>query len=67
MNTLLNRAVGILEKEPVDIYVNPTYLLDTISKDYETLWTEGRRRRLAQAAAKNGIAVEIKQFDHFIK
>jgi hypothetical protein len=59
MNTLVDRAAGILEKEPVDIYVNPTYLPDVISKDYEMLWTEERRRRIAQAAAKNGVAVEI--------
>ncbi len=59
MNTLVDRAVGILEKEPVDIYVNPTYLPDVISKDYEMLWTEERRRIVARAAAKHGVAVEI--------
>jgi hypothetical protein len=59
MDTLVDRAVGILEKEPVDIYVNPTYVPDVISKDYETLWTEERRRKVARAAAKNGVAVEI--------
>ena len=26
MDTLVDRAVGILEREPIDIYVNPTYL-----------------------------------------
>ena len=59
MNTLVDRATGILEKEPVDIYVNPTYLPDAISKDYETLWTEERRRKVAKAAAANRVAVEI--------
>ena len=28
MDTLVDRAVGILEHEPVDIYVNPTFLPD---------------------------------------
>jgi hypothetical protein len=38
MDTLVDRAVGILEKEPVDIYVNPTYLPDQIAGNYEALW-----------------------------
>jgi hypothetical protein len=59
MDTLVDRAVGILEKEPVDIYVNPTFLPDQISQNYETLWTEERRRRVVTAAAKNGVAIEI--------
>jgi len=59
MDTLVDRAVGILENEPVDIYVNPTYLPDQIARDYETLWTDARRRRVLTAAAKNGVAVEI--------
>jgi hypothetical protein len=59
MDTLVDRAVGILNREPVDIYVNPTYLPDAISKDYETLWTEPRRQKVIEAAAKNGVAIEI--------
>jgi hypothetical protein len=59
MDTLVDRTVGIFEKEPVDIYVNPTFLPDQIAKDYETLWTEARRQRVVTAAAKNNIAIEI--------
>jgi hypothetical protein len=59
METLVDRAVGILEGEPVDIYVNPTYLPDVLAKDYEALWTEARRKKIVTAAAKNGVAVEI--------
>jgi hypothetical protein len=59
MDTLVDRAVGILENEPVDIYVNPTYLPDQLAPDYEKLWTETRRRRIVTAAAKNRVAVEI--------
>ena len=32
MDTLVDRAVGILEQEPVDIYVNPTYLPDVLAE-----------------------------------
>jgi hypothetical protein len=59
MDTLVDRAVGILETEKVNIYANPTFLPDVIAKDYETLWTEPRRKRVIQAAVKNGVAIEI--------
>jgi Domain of Unknown Function (DUF1080) len=59
MDTLTHRTVGILEREPVDIYVNPTYLPDQLSKDYETLWTPARREKVVAAAAKNHVAIEI--------
>ena len=44
MDTLVERAVGILEHEPIDIYVNPTFLPDQLAKDYDRLWTEERMR-----------------------
>lgn len=59
MDTLVDRAVGILDKEPVDIYVNPTYLPDAISKDYDTLWTEPRMKQVVAALARNGVAMEL--------
>ncbi len=59
MNTLVDRAVGILEREPIDVYVNPTYLPDQLAADCETLWTEERRQRIVAAAARNGVAIEI--------
>ena len=59
MDTLVDRAVGILEREPIDIYVNPTYVPDQLAKDYETLWTEPRRKRIVAAAVKGGVAIEI--------
>jgi hypothetical protein len=59
METLVSRAVGIFDKEPVDIYVNPTYLPDVLVKDYDRLWTEERMKKVAAAAAKNRVAVEL--------
>jgi hypothetical protein len=59
MDTLVDRAVGILEREPVDIYVNPTYLPDQLVKDYEALWTAARRERVVAAASRNHVAIEI--------
>jgi Domain of Unknown Function (DUF1080) len=59
MDTLVERAVGILEHEPVDIYVNPTFLPDGIAKNYERLWTEERRKKVIEAAVRNSVAIEI--------
>jgi hypothetical protein len=59
MDTLVDRAVGILETERVNIYANPTFLPDVIAKDYETLWTDARRKRVITAAVKNSVAIEI--------
>ena len=59
MDTLVDRAVGILSNEPIDIYANPTFVPDQLQKDYETLWTDARRKRVIEAAVKNGVAIEI--------
>jgi hypothetical protein len=59
MEMLVNRAVGILSTEPVDIYVNPTFLPEEIAKDYDRLWTPARMQRVVDAAVKNEVAIEI--------
>jgi hypothetical protein len=59
MDTLVDRTVGILEQEPVDIYVNPTYLPPPIAGQYDSLWTEERMNKVARAAAANKVAIEL--------
>ena len=59
MDTLVDRAVGILDHEPIDIYVNPTYLPAVVAKDYDLLWTEERMRKVIDAAKRNDVAIEI--------
>ena len=59
MDTLVERTVGILEHEPIDIYANPTFLPDVLAKDYERLWTKERMQKVIGAAAKNNVAIEI--------
>jgi hypothetical protein len=54
MDTLVERTVGILEREPVDIYVNPTFLPDVVAGDYERLWTDERVRRVVTAPRRTG-------------
>ena len=59
MDMLVERTVGILNNEPIDIYVNPTFLPDVIAKEYDSLWTDARMDRVIEAAVKNGVAIEI--------
>ncbi len=59
MDMLVAKTVGILNDEPVDIYVNPTFLPAAIAGEYDTLWTEERMDRVIEAAVKNGVAIEI--------
>jgi hypothetical protein len=59
MTTLVDRTVGVLEREPIDIYVNPTFLPDTLATDYDRLWTEERMSKVIGAAVRNGVAIEI--------
>jgi len=59
MERLVATIEGILDHEPVDIYANPTYLPKVIAADYDTLWTPERQQRVVDAAARNGVAIEI--------
>jgi len=59
MDMLVDRTVKILSNEPIDIYVNPTFLPDQIAKEYDQLWTEARMKKVVAAAAKHHVAIEI--------
>lgn len=49
----------ILNNEPVDIYVNPTFLPEVIRDSYDKLWTRERMKRVVYALKNNNIALEI--------
>ncbi len=59
MDHLVDTIVKILSEEPVDIYVNPTFLPEVIAGDYDTLWTRERMQRVIDAARKYGVAIEL--------
>ena len=59
MDMLVGRTVKILNTEPIDVYVNPTFLPAQIAGDYERLWTRERMKRVITAAARHNIAIEI--------
>lgn len=59
MDYLVNIAVKILNEEPVDIYVNPTFLPEQMADRYDIFWTPERMDRIIAAAKANDIAIEI--------
>jgi hypothetical protein len=59
METLVARTVDLLEHEPIDIFVNPTFLPAILAMDYERLWTGVRMAKVIGAAARNGVAIEL--------
>ncbi len=59
MDQLVGKIVGIMNTEPIDIYVNSTYIPDTLQPEYDALWTEARMDEVINAAVANNIAIEI--------
>lgn len=59
MDVIVDQIVGVLEREPIDIYANPTFLPDAMAPEYDRLWTDARIERVIAAAAKSGVAIEI--------
>ncbi len=59
MEMLIDRILGILNHEPIDIHANPTFLPDVIARDYDRLWTPVRMQKVIDAAKANDIAIEI--------
>ena len=59
MDQLVDRIEKILNNEPIDIHVNPTYLPAEIAERYDELWTPERMDRVIKALAENNVALEI--------
>ncbi|MBW7989165.1 MAG: DUF1080 domain-containing protein [Planctomycetes bacterium] len=58
MDMYVEKIVSVLS-EPVDIYVNPTFLPAVIADEYDKLWTPRRMKKVIKAAVKNNVAIEI--------
>jgi len=59
MNYLVKTIEKILSEEPVNIYVNPTFLPAQMSDRYDRFWTEERMNRVIKAAKDHNVAIEI--------
>ncbi len=59
MDYLVEVIVKIMNEEPIDIYVNPTYLPEQMVNRYDAFWTEERMDKVINASIENNIAIEI--------
>ena len=55
-HALVDRALGIFANEPIDIYVNPTYIPDQLAPEYDRLWTPARMKTIVDGLAAHGMA-----------
>ena len=59
MDYLVKTLVTILNTEPIDIYVNATFLPSQMADRYDLFWTEKRMDEVINAMVVNNIAMEI--------
>lgn len=59
MDYMVKTLVDILNNEPIDIYVNPTYLPQQLADRYDVFWTPERMDKVISTARNNNIAIEI--------
>lgn len=59
MDYLVNTIVKIMNTEPINIYVNSTYLPAQMADRYSYFWTPERMDMVINAAKANKIAIEI--------
>jgi len=59
MDYLVKTIVTILNNEPVNIYVNPTYLPEQMAGRYDFFWTDERMNAVIDAAKAGNKAIEI--------
>lgn len=59
MDRFVDWHVEIIEKQPIHILANTSWLPAPLAADYDRLWTEARIAKVAAAAKKKGVALEI--------
>jgi len=59
MDIIVDRIVKVLKEEPINIYVNPTYLPEPMKPNYDKLWTDVRINKVIEALVTKQIALEI--------
>lgn len=55
----VSRLVTMLKEQPIDLFAIPTYLPEALAARRERLWTAARMKRVVEAAAAGGVAIEL--------
>ena len=59
MDRYVDWHVEIMTREPIDVFVNVSWLPAAFAGEYENLWTESRMTKVIETAKKYDIAIEI--------
>jgi hypothetical protein len=59
MDQLVEKIVGVMTNEPIDLYVNSTFLPEVLQPEYDALWTTERMDKVINAAVASDVAIEI--------
>ncbi|MCU0979385.1 MAG: hypothetical protein MUF25_09490 [Pirellulaceae bacterium] len=59
MDRYVDWYVAIIEQQPIDILANVSWLPAPLAADYDRYWTNERVRRVADAAVRHRVALEI--------
>ncbi len=59
MDRYVDWHLQILEKEPLDILANVSWLPAPLSADYDAAWTDARIAKVVETAVKQRVAIEI--------
>ncbi len=59
MDRYVDWYVEIIEKQPIDVLANASWLPRPLAGDYDAFWTPARIRKVVDAAVKHRVAVEI--------
>lgn len=59
MDRYVDWYLAIIEQQPIDILANTSWLPAPLAADYDRYWTRVRVQRVAEAAVKHGVALEI--------
>ncbi|HOW69962.1 MAG TPA: hypothetical protein PKY77_05105 [Phycisphaerae bacterium] len=59
MDRLVDWNVQIINRQPIDILANVSWLPAPLANDYDRLWTDARVTKVIDAAVKRRVAIEI--------
>ena len=58
MDLIVQKIVDVMQ-EPMDVYVNPTFLPEVMNDRYDTFWTDERMDKVIKAMVETGKVLEI--------
>ncbi|MDR0331958.1 MAG: DUF1080 domain-containing protein [Dysgonamonadaceae bacterium] len=61
MDLIVEKIVEVITNEPIDVYVNPTFLPEVMNNRYDYFWTDARMDKVIAALLESDVALEINE------